>query len=135
MGAIETINAFTAALNGQQWDTVASLLTDDFTFSGATPQPLGKQEFIAGQKAWFVGVPDWHVSVENVHEEGGAVKSTSTITGTHSNTLALPGQPAFPATGKRFSSPNHTSAILRGGQLATLAVNPVGLGILEQLMG
>src|SRR5215831_7259692 len=98
MGNMDILNAVTEAVNAQQWDTVASLLTDDFIFSGATSQPLGKQEFIAGQKQWFIGVPDWHLAQENVHEEGPTITATSRLTGTQTNTLTLPMMPPIPAT-------------------------------------
>jgi ketosteroid isomerase-like protein len=70
MGAFETMQAFSEAVNAQQWERVASYLTEDFVFSGVTPQPVGKEGFIEGQKAWSIGVPDWHATPENLREEG-----------------------------------------------------------------
>src|SRR5215470_2304189 len=58
MGTLETVTAFTDALNAQRWDEAARYLTDDFVFSGVTPQPVGKQEFLAAQQAWAAAVPD-----------------------------------------------------------------------------
>ena len=66
MGALETMQAFSEAVNAQQWDRVAGYLTEDFVFSGVTPQPVGKQGFIEGQQAWSTGVPDWHATPENL---------------------------------------------------------------------
>src|SRR5678815_2830618 len=43
MGALETVRAFNEAVNAQEWDRVAGYLTEDFVFSGVTPQPVGKQ--------------------------------------------------------------------------------------------
>jgi SnoaL-like domain len=112
---------------------VASLLTDDFTFSGATPQPLGKQAFITGQRAWTAGVPDWRVTLENLREDGEVVRSSSRITGTRTGMPALPGQVPLPATGKQFSALNETTATVRGNQIAAVHLVPSGRGILEQL--
>lgn len=133
MGALETMQAFSEAMNAQQWDRVAGYLTEDFIFSGITPQPVGKQGFIEGQKAWFAGVPDWHVAPENLREEGGVVKADTRITGTQTQVLALPGMPSIPPTGKSFATTDRAVATLHGDQIASLAVEPGSPGILEQL--
>src|SRR5262249_53981004 len=97
MGAFDIVTAFNAAMNSQHWDAAAGYLTDDFTFSGTTLQSLGKQAFIASQQQWVAGVPDWHVELGSLREEGNIVHSSIHITGTQTNTLALPGQPTLPA--------------------------------------
>ncbi len=133
MEALDTVNALTAALNAQQWDTVASYLTDDFVFSGVTPQPVGKQAFIAGQQAWFVGAPDWHIALENPIKSGDTVRGTAHVTGTHTGTLALPGMPPFAATGRRFNTSDQNTATVRGNQLSSITIVPGSPGIQEQL--
>jgi ketosteroid isomerase-like protein len=133
MGALETVTAFNAAINAQRWDDAARYLTEDFVFAGATPQPLGKQEFIAAQRAWATAVPDWHVALENLRVEGDIVLANPRITGTHTGTLSLPGQPAVPATGRHFATHDASSATLRGDQLASLTITPGSPGIFEQL--
>ncbi|HEV2238219.1 MAG TPA: nuclear transport factor 2 family protein [Ktedonobacterales bacterium] len=133
MGALETVTAFNDAINAQRWDDVARYLTDDFVFAGMTPQPVGKPEFIAGQQAWAAAVPDWHVALENLRMEGNTVLANPRFTGTHTSTLALPGQPPVPATGRHFESLASSSVTLRGDQLASLNVTPGSPGILEQL--
>jgi predicted ester cyclase len=133
MGAIETIRAFSEAVNGQQWDRVATLTTQDFVFSGATPRPVDAQGYIAGQKAWFAGAPDFHIAFENLREEGGAVKADVRITGTHTQVLALPGLPPFPATGRSFATNDRAVFTLRGDQVATLTAEPGTPGLMEQL--
>ena len=133
MGNIDVANAFTDALNAQQWDALAGLLTDDFTFSGATPQPADRQGFIAAQQQWAAGVPDWHVTQENVQEEGSTVRATSRISGTQTNTLTLPMMPPIPATGKSFSATMAATVSVRGDKVASLSVVPGTPGIFEQL--
>src|SRR5260370_38307109 len=64
MGTLDTVTAFNDALNAQQWGEVARYLTDDFVFSGVTPQPVGTQEFIVAQPQWPAAAPDWHVTLE-----------------------------------------------------------------------
>jgi predicted ester cyclase len=133
MGALETIMSFNSAMNGQRWDEAAGYLTEDFVFAGATPQPMGKQAFIAAQQAWAAGVPDWHVALENLRVEGDTVLVNTRITGTHTGTLSLPGRPSVPATGRHFETHDTSSATLRGDQLASFTITPGSPGILEQL--
>ncbi|HEV2461504.1 MAG TPA: nuclear transport factor 2 family protein, partial [Ktedonobacterales bacterium] len=127
------ITAFNDAVNSQQWSEAARYMTDDFVFSGATPQPMGKQEFLAAQQAWVAAVPDWHIALENLRVEGDAVLANPRISGTHSGTLALPGQPSVPATGRHFETHDASSATLRGDQVASITLTPGSPGILEQL--
>jgi predicted ester cyclase len=133
MGALETVQGFNEAVNVQAWDRVAGYLTEDFVFSGVTPQPVGKQGFIDGQKAWAAGVPDWHVVLENLREEAGAIKADLRITGTHTGVLTLPPMPSVPPTGKSFATTDHVVATVRGDQLASVAVEPGSPRIMEQL--
>ncbi len=133
MGAIETVTAFNDALNAQQWDEVARYLTDDFVFTGGGPQPAGKQAFIAGQQQWAAAIPDWHISLEDIRADGDTVQATSHITGTHTNTLSLPGLPPLQATGRHLDARDASTATLRGGQLVSLTITAASPGILEQL--
>jgi predicted ester cyclase len=133
MGPLETVTAFNDALNAQRWDEVAGYLAEDFVFAGVTPQPVGKREFIAGQQQWARGVPDWHVTLEDLRVEGDTVRATSLITGTHTGTLVLPGQPPIPASGRRFATRDANVATLRGDQVTSLTITPGTPGILEQL--
>ena len=133
MGTLDTVNAFNAAINAQQWDTAASYLTDDFVFSGVTPQPQGKQEFIEGQRRWAAGVPDWRLELENLSESGDTVRGVAHITGTHTGTLELPNMPVFAATGRHFDTRDDLAGTLRGNQIATITVVQGTPGILEQL--
>lgn len=133
MGVLDTVTAFNDALNAQQWSEVARYLTDDFVFAGVTPQPVGKQEFIAAQQQWAAAVPDWHVTLENLRVEGNSVQATSYITGTHTNALSLPGQPTRPATGRHFETRDASAATVHGDQITSLTITPGSPGILEQL--
>jgi predicted ester cyclase len=133
MGALDTVIGLNDAINAQHWDEAARYLTEDFVFAGATPQPIGKQAFLAAQQAWAAAMPDWHVTLENLRVEGDTVLANPRITGTHTGTLALPGQPSVPATGRHFETHDASSATLRGDQLASLTITPGSPGIFEQL--
>ena len=133
MGHIESGEAFVAALNAQQWETVAGYLTDDFTWVGGAAGPTGKDDYIAVQKAWFAAAPDYHATLSNIRDEGDTGYGTVTASGTLTNPLALPGLPALPATGKHFSATFESTVTWRGDQVARMVLEPVGPTVLEQL--
>jgi SnoaL-like domain len=112
--------------------TLDQMTTDDFVFSGPTPQPLGKAEFLGLCQANHTAFSDFDFNSSDFHEDDDVVTVNTAITATHSGPLALiPGVPAVPATGKRIQIPEerHTYSI-RGGKLARLAVaSPPGGGI------
>ena len=133
MGHIEISEALIAALNAQQWDTVAGYLTGDFTWVGGPTGPMGKDGYIAVQKAWFAAAPDYHGTLSNLRDEGDTGYGTVTVSGTLTNPLALPGLPALPATGKHFSATFESTVTWRGDQAARMVLEPVGPTMLEQL--
>lgn len=134
MGHLEQANAFTAALNAQQWDTVATYLADDLVWSGGSAGTLGKQGFLAAQKAWFSAVPDYRVTWQTSREDGDTVYGTTGVGGTQTKPLALPGLPQIPATGRHFSATFPTTVTWRGDKITAITL---GAGsspsVLEQL--
>ena len=117
---------------------VNSLIADDFTLSGAVPQTLGKQEFMGFMQAMLTAFPDFKFN-ETLREEGAdKVIITQHITGTHTGTLALPGMPPIPATGKKFALPEeHQVFTIKDGKFVKSEgeVVPGGgvMGMLAQL--
>jgi hypothetical protein len=132
MGHIEQGDAFTAALNAQQWDTVASYLTDDYIWTTATGS-LDKQGFIALQKAWFAAAPDYRITWSNAREEGDMVRGTVVASGTQTQPLALPSLPPIPATGRPFSVTFETTVTWRGDQIAATTTGPATPDVFDQL--
>lgn len=133
MGAIDVVMALTDAFNGERWDAASGYLTDDFTATGLAPIVLNKQALLAGERAWHAASPDRRATVEQMREEGGAVKAVLSVSGTQTNTLSLPNIPAIPATGKRYTSSGNMTATVRGDQVASLVVEATTPGQLEQL--
>jgi predicted ester cyclase len=136
MGAIETAQAFTDAFNAQQWDVAARFLTNDCTFSGDTPQVIDWQRFVALYKQWFAAAPDYHIALEQVRKEGGAVVGVARFTGTHTETLDLLGViPPVPATGIHFTETDNFTTTMRGDKIAAIksVTMPGTQDILQQL--
>jgi hypothetical protein len=111
MNKIDTVKAFSEALDARDFNKAASYLADDFVFAGPVPQPIGKQAFIAVQ-----------------------------ITGTHTRGLVLPmpGIPPIPATGKSVSLPEeHITFTFKGDKITSLTSDNVPgggvAGVLAQI--
>lgn len=140
MNAVETTRAALAAIEACDWARARSYLADDFTFSGAVPQPLGPDAWLGIHQGLAAAMPDFSFNAQDLHEESGKVVGVVQITGTQTRALALPipGLASIPPTGKRVSLTIEPIAVtLRGDKLVNLEITPVaggGLpGILSQL--
>lgn len=104
--------------------TLGSLLTDDFTLSGPTPQPVDKNAFLGLCSALIAAVPDWSFNPTDWREDGDMVYATYHVTGTHTGTLAaIPGVPPVPATGKSIAlAADQATYTFRGGQVSQLTI-------------
>ena len=112
--------------------TLDLLTTEDFVFSGGTPQPVGKAEFLGLCQANHAAFSDFSFNASDFQEDGDVVKYNTAITATHTGPLALiPGVPVVPATGKRIQIPeDRQTSTIQGGKLARLEiVSPPGGGI------
>lgn len=128
MTKTETIKAFSAALEARDFEKAASYLSDDFVFSGPLPQPIGKQEFIAVQKAFGDAFEDWSFNSHDEVEQGDKAIAAVQITGTHTSDLVLPmpGIPPIPATYKKVSLPEeHLEFTFKGDKIASLTSDNV----------
>jgi len=138
MSKTETVKAFSSALESKDFDKAASYLSDDFTLTGPTPQPVGKNEFIGIQSAFILAIPDWSFNDHDVQEQGDKVTGAVQITGTHTEPLVLSGMPPIPATGKKISLPEeHLEFTFKGDKIASLTSDNVpggGIpGVLQQI--
>lgn len=113
----------------QAWEnadeaTMSSLVADDFQLSGPVPQPVGKREFLGLMHIIHAAMPDFAFNISSTEEAGEAVVVRTHITGTHTGTLALPGMPPVPATGKQVKLPEEVqTGVFKNGQLQTLTTD------------
>ncbi len=119
-------------------DTLSPLVAEDFVMTGPTPQPLGKADFIGFMHILLAALPDFAFNVSRFEENGDTVVAYSHITGTHKGTLAIPGLPPIPATGKKVELPQEVQTYtVKNGKLHSLATDArpdAGVaGILAQL--
>jgi hypothetical protein len=140
MNAQELVQDVYSSLEKKEFQHALTLLSDDFVFSGATPVPLNKQQWISVIEGMKAAMPDWSFNYKLVKATSSAIEGTVEITGTQTGELALPipGIPRVPATSKKVRLPKEKVELtVRNGQLTSLKVEnlPNGgvPGILKQL--
>jgi hypothetical protein len=124
MSNTEIVKTGMKAWESNDVQTFTELVADDFVLSGPTPQPLGKQEFIGLMQILHAGTPDFAFNVSSYEEHDDTVIAKAHITATHTGTLALPGLPPIPATGKKVALPEEVQTYtLKNGKLASLTTD------------
>ena len=134
----EFVQAGMKAWENNDADALSPLVAEDFVMTGPTPQPLGKADFIGFMHILLTALPDFAFNVSSFEEHGDTVVARSHITGTHKGTLAIPGLPPIPATGKKVALPEEVQTYtVKNGKLQSLVTDArpdAGVaGILAQL--
>ena len=140
MQALEMANKLFQAIEAKDTSTAAKYLSDDFTFSGPVPQPISGGEWLAMQEGLGKAFPDWKFNSADLREEGGEIRGTVQITGTHKGELDLSalGMPNVPATGKAIKLPREEFTLtVSNGKFSSFNNPPTDgggvMGILSQL--
>jgi predicted ester cyclase len=131
MSTVETVRALLAAIEAGEWERARSYLTDDYSFGGAVPEPIGPDAWLGIHKALSAAMPDFSFNARGIHEENGKVVGQVGVTGTQTRELVLPipGMAPIAPTGKRVSLPTETITVtMRGDKLANLDVSEVAGG-------
>ncbi len=129
------------ALEEKNYDRASQFFTNDFTFSGATPEPISGKEFIEVHRHLLQAIPDWRFNFNLVKEDPNEVTGKVHITGTQTRDLTLPMMPnvgTVHATGKKISLPEEKIQIsLKGNKISRFNVERVPnggvMGILKQI--
>ena len=121
---------FTDAFNAGDYDTITSLLTDDYTSHdpaspGEVSGPEAARAEIEGYRAAF---PDLTLTIEQQIAEGDYVVSRWTGRGTHRGELF-----GIPATGTQGTATGITIDRIENGKIAETWQNWDTLGLLQQL--
>lgn len=140
MNAQQVTQRVVKAIEDQDWASAQALLADDFTFSGAVPQPIGGAAWLGVHQALANAMPDLRVNYAPTSGEDGKAEGVVQITGTNTGELALPmpGLPRVAATGRKIANPKeHVRITARGDKLINWDVEPVPdggvVGILKQM--
>lgn len=121
-------------------EAMGEQMADDFAFTGATPQPMNKEQFLELMRAITTAIPDWQFNITNVSGAGDNVRLVNRITGKNTGTFDYQpmGISSVPPTGKSVALPQQTvDMVVRNGKLVAFIVTPTQggglMGILTQL--
>ena len=121
-------------------EAMGDQMADDFAFTGATPRPMNKEQFLEVMRAIITAIPDWRFNITNVSGAGDNVRMVNRITGKNTGTFNYPpmGINSVPPTGKSIALPQETAdMVVRDGKIVAYIVTPVQggglMGILTQL--
>lgn len=93
--AIETVNDFMQALEAKEFTRAGGYLSDSLIFTGFTPVPLHKNQFISVMSGLAEGFPNLSYTLHGVEEVaetmgGSRVKGAVQINGSQVNSFQLP---------------------------------------------
>lgn len=117
---------FLTAFKAEDMVKCKTFLSDGFTFSGPTPEPVGADQWmgiIMGMRAAF---PDLNYNIKITGYEDNKVMTTTQLTGTHSKDwdLTAMGIGLIPATGKAFSNPKEEGLMtIENGKISSYFIN------------
>ena len=146
--AEDIVKTFMTALEAKDFDPASSLLSDDFVFSGWTPRPLDKNQFLTLMGGLKEGIPNltyhFHIvhDIHDIHDrqQDSRVKATIQLSGTQTDgfVLAPLGLPPIPQMARAVSLPvEHWNFTVEHDLITRIAVEHVeggGIqGVLKQL--
>ena len=129
---LDIIQEHLRAMEEKDFDRAEALLTTDFQFVGATPEPIRRDEYVQLHRNLLTAFKDWKYNFKPLNVEENTISGTVQITGTHTGTLTLPMLPGVrnvQATGKRVTLPEeHITITLKNGKATKLQVKQVPNG-------
>ena len=142
MSSVDIVNDFMVALESKDFDTAASYLSDDFVFSGWTPQPLDKDQFMTVMGELKAGIPNLSYHFHTVRDvrdlvQESNVKAAIQMTGTQTDSFILPplGLPPIPQMARSVSLPEeHWDYTLQNGKIVKITVQRVPGGGIQGLL-
>ncbi len=107
MGTIETVQNFVSALEDRRNDETADALSNEFLFTGWTPKPLNKEDFLTTMKELKSGIPSLMFNLHNLAEQGSTVTGSIQIAGYQSDSFSIPplSLPPVPQMARSISLP------------------------------
>jgi len=115
-------------------------MAEGFRFSGATPEPLNKAQFLDLMRALTAALPNWRFNISEIRETGNTVSMVNSITGKNTGVLDFPslGINSLPATGRKVALPAEAiDVVVMNGRISEFKVTPTPggglMGIFSQL--
>src|SRR5208282_4041157 len=110
--AITVAQAFVRAINRQDADALAELMTEDHRFTDALANVVeGREKMRAGWAAYFRMVPDYTIAVEETYSDGPVVVMLGVGGGTYTPDGQLKPE-------NRWKTPAALRAVVEGGKVS-----------------
>ncbi len=145
MNAEELVKNFMTALEAKDYVAADAYLTSEFLFSGWTPEPLKREQFLTVMSELKEGIPNLAYHFQIVHDkrdpqdkpQESYVKITTRMTGTQTDSFILPplGLPPIPQMAGTISMPEETwNFTLADDKITRIAVSHVPDGGIQGLL-
>lgn len=143
MNALDTVRTFMLALEARDFAKAGTYLARDFIFSGWTPQPLNREQFITVMSGLKAGIPNltYHFHTEHkgrdLLELDTQVRGAVQITGNQTDSFILPplGLPPIPQMARAVSLPEeHWNYTVQKDQIAQISVERAAGGGIQGLL-
>ena len=107
MSAIDTVRTFVTALENNEKESVEGALDKDFIFSGWTPKPLNRADFLTTMYELKSGIPGLMFNLHNMAEQDNTVTGSIQIAGYQSDAFSIPplSLPPVPQMARSVSLP------------------------------
>ena len=140
MNKREIVQSLLDSVQKGDFQSVKSMLADDFQFSGTIPEPINRDAWLEMSSNLKTAFPDLDYHFKVIGTDGDVVRTTSQLSGTHTGSLDLTNMNmgVIPATDKTFSAKSEKTKItVKENKITSWAVEPTdGAGlkaILDQL--
>ncbi len=137
MNNAEVVRSLLTAIERRDQSAARALMTADFVFDGAVPQPINADAWLGIHGALSDAMSDFRFNPANFAAQGDAVTGTVQLTGTHDGTLALPipGFSPLKASGAAVALPaEQVSVTVVNGKVARYHVKPSPNGGLPSIV-
>ncbi len=137
MSATDIVRGFVTAIENNEKEETINPLTDDFVFSGWTPKPLDKADFITTFAELKSGIPGLMFNLHNMAEQGNTVTGSIQVAGYQSDSFSIPplSLPPIPQMARSISLPVEDVAFeLEGDKIKTWRVHHVPGGSITGLL-
>ncbi len=137
MSAIDIVRAFLTAIENNEKEGTVNPLADDFLFTGWTPKPLDKADFITTFAELKSGIPGLMFNLHNLSEEGNRVMGSIQIAGYQSDSFSIPplSLPPVPQMARSISLPTEDVTFeLTGDKITRWSVHHVEGGGIKGLL-
>jgi len=133
----ETVQSLMDAVQMGNLELAASLLADDFQFSGPVPEPIDKEAWLRMSASLKAAIPDLDYHFKVIGTQGDVVRTTSQLSGTHSGSFDLTSMNmgVIPSSGKTFVATREKAKLtVKEDKITAWVVEPTqGAGVMAIL--